>query len=169
MRRTPRSLRRDRSAGQSLVEFAFIFPIIALLAFGFIDIGRAVFTWNTLASATRNAARVASVNQIDPVSGPWQCNAGRPVEDVNAPGWTFRGCAIDAGKTIAVTHGDVTVTYAPPPGVTLACSGGTLNVGCIVTVTVVAHYVPITPVAGSLIGPITLTSTSSMPIERLFP
>jgi len=160
--------RRGDSKGQSLVEFAFIFPLITLLAFGFIDIGRAVFTWNTLTNATREAVRVAAVNQIDPVSGPWQCNANRPVEDINAPGWTFRGCAMQAGKTAGVAHGDVTVTYAPPPGVTLTCSGR-LTVGCIATVTVVAHYVPITPVAGSLIGPITMTSTSSMPVERLFP
>jgi hypothetical protein len=160
--------RRRRSAGQALVEFAFIVPIITLLAFGFIDIGRAVFTFNTLTNAAREASRVAAVNQLDPVSGPWQCNSNRPVEDVNNPGWTFRGCALAAGKTIAVAHGDITVSYAPPPGVTLTCSG-TLNIGCIVTVTVTAHYVPITPVAGVLIGPITMTSTSSMPIERLFP
>ena len=160
--------RRERTAGQSLVEFAFIFPIITLLAFGFIDVGRAVFTFNTLTSAAREASRVAAVNQLDPASAPWSCQANRPVEDVNAPGWTFRGCALAAGKTIGLAHGDISVSYAAPPGVTLTCSG-TLTVGCIVTVTVVAHYVPITPVAGSLIGPLTMTATSSMPIERLFP
>ena len=160
--------RRQRSAGQSLVEFAFIVPIITLLAFGFIDIGRAVLTFNTVASAAREASRVASVNQLDPVAGPWQCDEGRPVEDVDDPHWTFRGCALNAGKTAGVATSDVVVSYAAPPGVTLTCSG-TLNVGCIVTVTVTAHYIPITPVAGSLIGPITVTSTSSMPIERLFP
>jgi TadE-like protein len=167
-RRRAQGRRRHRSAGQSLVEFAFVVPIITLLAFGFIDVGRAVFTFNTLTNAAREGSRVAAVNQLDPVSGPWQCHPNRPVEDVNNPGWTFRGCALTAGSTIAVTHSDITVAYAPPPGVTLTCSG-TLNIGCIVTVTVTAHYVPITPVAGALIGPITMTSTSSMPIERLFP
>jgi len=161
--------RRDRSEGQSLVEFAFIFPIITLLAFGFIDIGRAVFTLNTLTTAAREASRVAAVNQLDPVNGPWLCAANRPVEDINNPGWTFRGCALTAGRTAGLVHNDISVSYAAPPGVTLTCTTGSLNVGCIATVTVVTHYVPITPVAGSLIGPITFTSTSSMPIERLFP
>ena len=38
-----------------------------------------------------------------------------------------------------------------------------------VTVTVTTRFTPITPVAGILIGPITMTSTSQMPLERLFP
>lgn len=155
--------------GQALVEFAFIFPLIALLAFAFIDIGRAVFTQNTLGNAAREASRVAAVNQLDPVNGPWQCNSNRPVEDIANPGWTFRGCALTAGATAGVQSGDVGFSYAAPPGTTITCSGGTLTVGCIVTVTVSADYVPITPVAGTLIGPITFTATSSMPIERLFP
>jgi TadE-like protein len=157
-----------RSRGQSLVEFAFVMPVIVLLAFAFIDLGRAVYTLNTISNAARDGARVAAVNQLDPVNGPWQCNPQRPVEDVNNPGWTFRGCAVDAGKTAGVRNADVTVSYAAPPSVILTCSG-TLTVGCIATVTVTAHYTPITPVAGQLIGAITFTSTSSMPVERLFP
>lgn len=159
---------REHGAGQALVEFAFIFPLIALLAFGFIDVGRAVFTMNTLSNAARAAARVAAVNQLDPAAGPWRCMANNPVEDPTDPDWTFRGCAMTSAAALGVAGDDVTVSYAPPPGTTLSCSP-TLNVGCIVTVTVVTLYVPITPVAGSVIGPISMTSTSSMPIERLFP
>ena len=160
--------RRHRSRGQALVEFAFVFPIIAFLAFAFIDIGRAAFQWNTLSSAARQAARVAVVNQIDPTTAPWNCLANKPVESVTAPNWTFRGCAVLAGGTIGVTAADVTASYAAPPGVTLDCTS-VRNVGCIVTITVTSRYVPITPVAGSLIGPITMTATSEMPIERTFP
>jgi hypothetical protein len=67
-----------------------------------------------------------------------------------------------------VTPADVTVSYSAPPGVTLNCTS-TKNVGCIVTITVTSRYTPITPVAGSLIGPLTMTATSEMPIERTFP
>jgi hypothetical protein len=164
-----RRRRGEGSAGQSLVEFAFIFPIITLLAFGFIDVGRAVFTFNTVAGAARDAARVAAVNQLDPATGPWQCLENKPVENVSSPQWTFRGCALVASKALGVTSSDITVSYAAPPGTTLTCSSGALTVGCIVSVTVVAHYTPITPVAGRLIGSMSMTSTSSMPIERLFP
>jgi hypothetical protein len=160
--------RGARPRGQALVEFALVFPIIALLAFGFIDVGRAVFANNTLGNAARQAARVAAVNQLDPVSGPWPCNPNKPVENVSNPGWTFRGCAVAAGASIGVTPGNVTASYAAPPGSSIECTT-VHNVGCIVTVTVTAQYAPITPVAGSIIGPKTMSATSSMPIERLFP
>jgi Flp pilus assembly protein TadG len=165
---TPQGVRRDRTRGQALVEFAFIFPLIMLLAFGFIDVGRAVFEYNTLTNAARQAARVAMVNQVDPVSGPWNCLANKPVENAAAPNWTFRGCAMAAGATLGVTSADVTVSYAAPPGVSLQCTTR-LNIGCIVSVTVTNQYLPITPVAGSIIGPISMSATSEMPIERLFP
>ena len=157
-----------RARGQALVEFAFVFPIITLLAFGFIDVGRAVFEYNTLSNAARSAARVAMVNQVDPASGPWKCQATKPVESVAAPNWTFRGCAMVAGAAVGVSNADVTVSYAAPPGVSLECTS-CLNVGCIVSVTVTNQYTPITPVAGTVIGPISMSATSEMPIERLFP
>ena len=160
--------RRAGARGQALVEFAFVFPIIAFLAFAFIDIGRAAFQWNTLSSAARQAARVAVVNQVDPASAPWNCVANKPVESAIAPNWTFRGCAVTAGGSIGVTAADVTVSYAAPAGVTLNCTS-VRNVGCIATIKVTSRYIPITPVAGSLIGPITMTATSEMPIERTFP
>jgi Flp pilus assembly protein TadG len=162
-----RRLVKGRSRGQALVEFAFIFPVIALLAFAFIDLGRAVFQQNTLADAARQAARVAAVNQVDPIDGPWQCLANKPVEDPSAPGWTFRGCAMTTGAVIGVTQGDVSVAYSAPPGTDLDCVD--LHVGCIASVTVLSDYFPITPVAGQLIGPITMSATSEIPIERLFP
>ena len=163
-----KALRRERSAGQAFVEFAFIFPIIALLAFAFIDVGLAVFGYNTLTTAAREGARVAAVSQVDPAMAPWNCIANKPVENPASPNWTFRGCAVTAGAAIGINPFDVTVSYAAPPGTTLECSS-TLNVGCIVTVTVLNDYVPITPVAGAIIGAIPMSATSAMPIERLFP
>jgi Flp pilus assembly protein TadG len=160
--------RRKRSGGQALVEFAFVFPIIAFLAFAFVDIGRAAFQWNTLSSAARQAARVAVVSQVDPASGPWSCLANKPVESTASPNWTYRGCGITAGASIGVKAADITASYAAPPGTDLECTSE-LNVGCIVTITITSRYTPITPVAGSLIGPLTMTATSAMPIERTFP
>jgi Flp pilus assembly protein TadG len=159
---------RRGSGGQALVEFAFVFPIIAFLAFAFIDVGRAAFQWNTLSSAARQAARVAVVNQVDPASPPWRCLANKPVESVTTPNWTFRGCGVTAGGSIGVKAADVTASYAAPPGTDLECTSK-LNVGCIVTITITSRYVPITPVAGSIIGPITMSASSAMPIERTFP
>ena len=72
-------------------------PIIILLVVGFVEIGRAVFAYNTLANAARQAVRVAAVNQITDVT---DCDASRPVEDPFEPHWSFRGCAIAAGAAL---------------------------------------------------------------------
>jgi hypothetical protein len=159
---------RQRARGQALVEFAFVFPVIALLAFGFIDVGRAVLTANTLTNAARQGARVAAVNQIDPASGPWPCREDHPVEDPSDPQWTVRGCAAAAGAVAGLDPTNVTISYAAPAGSSIECTSE-INVGCIVTVTVAANFVPVTPVAGQVIGTIPMTATSSMPVERLFP
>jgi hypothetical protein len=127
-----------------------------------------VFTWNTLTNAAREAARVGAVNQLDPVGGPYNCRTNYPIEDPATPGWTTRGCALSSGKAIGLAGDDVTITYAAPPDTDLKCTG-TLNVDCLVTVTVQTQFTPITPVAGQLIGPISMSATSTMPIERLFP
>ena len=69
---------------------------------------------------------------------------------------------------VGVKAADVSIAYTTPAGTNLICSPH-LNVGCLVTVTVTTRFTPITPVAGSLIGAITMTSTSQLPLERLFP
>jgi Flp pilus assembly protein TadG len=52
---------RSRTHGQALVEFALVFPLLMLLLFALIDLGRVVYTHNSLAEAAREAARWGSV------------------------------------------------------------------------------------------------------------
>lgn len=160
--------RPRRSRGQALVEFALVFPVIVLLIFGFIDVGRAVLAYNTLTSAARQGARVAVVSQVDPASAPFRCEANRPTENAADPWWTFRGCAIAAGSSLGVAAGDVSITYTAPPGTTVECTLQ-VSVGCIAAVTVTHQFNPITPLAGTILGPMTMSSTSEMPVERVYP
>ncbi|HSP08157.1 MAG TPA: TadE family protein [Candidatus Dormibacteraeota bacterium] len=44
---------------QALIEFALISPVLLLLLFGIVDIGRAVFYYDTLNHAAREGARTA--------------------------------------------------------------------------------------------------------------
>ena len=44
---------------QALIEFALVSPVLLLLLFGIIDIGRAVFYYDTLNHAAREGARAA--------------------------------------------------------------------------------------------------------------
>ncbi len=44
---------------QALIEFALVSPVLLLLLFGIIDIGRAIFYYDTINHAAREGARVA--------------------------------------------------------------------------------------------------------------
>jgi Flp pilus assembly protein TadG len=50
--------RRGQSS-QALIEFALISPVLLLLLFGIVDIGRAIFYYDTLNHAAREGARAA--------------------------------------------------------------------------------------------------------------
>jgi Flp pilus assembly protein TadG len=160
-----RAARGRRGRGQSLVEFSLVFPIIVLLIVGFFEIGRAVFAFNTIANAARQAVRVATVNQLSDVT---DCDETRPIEDPYEPHWSIRGCAIAAANVLGISTSNVSVSYASPPSATLSCSP-TLHVGCIASVTVTYNFTVSTPFVNAVIGPIAMSQTSSMPIERVFP
>ena len=53
--------------GQALVEFALLSPILMLIVLGIVEFGRAWHTFQTLTDATREAARIAVVNNGAPV------------------------------------------------------------------------------------------------------
>ena len=50
---------RDGQRSQALIEFALVSPVLLLLLFGIVDIGRAVFYYDTLNHAAREGARIA--------------------------------------------------------------------------------------------------------------
>lgn len=50
-----------RQSGVAVVEFAFIVPVLLLLVLGLIELGRALYTWNTAVDATRRGARTAAI------------------------------------------------------------------------------------------------------------
>ena len=162
---TRRSRRHHRQRGQSLVEFAFVLPIIVLVIVAFIEVGRAVFAWNTIANAARQGARVAAVNQLSVVT---DCDESRPIEDPYEPHWSIRGCAIAAAGALGITSANVTVSYVSPPSTTLDCDP-TLHVGCIAAITVTYNYAVSTPFLNWVIHSVTMSQTSEMPIERVFP
>ena len=156
---------RRRGTGQSLVEFALVFPIIVLLVAAFAEIGRAVFAYNTIANAARQGARVAVVNQLEDVTN---CDASRPVEDPYEPHWSIRGCAIVAASTLGITTDNITIEYRTPPDTSLSCDP-VLHIGCLAAITVTYDYSISTPFVSMLIEGFTMSQTSEMPVERVFP
>jgi len=160
-----RSTSPGAARGQSLVEFALVIPIILLLVVGFFEIGRAVFAYNTIANAARQAVRVAAVNQVPNLTG---CDQTRPVDDLTDLRWSLRGCAIAAAAPLGITTANVAVQYKPPPSTNLTCAPA-IRIGCIAAVTVTYDYAISTPFVSLLIGPIAMRQTSEMPVERVFP
>ncbi|HEY3083879.1 MAG TPA: TadE family protein [Candidatus Dormibacteraeota bacterium] len=51
--------RASGQRSQALIEFALVSPVLLLLLFGVIDLGRAIFYYDTLNHAAREGARVA--------------------------------------------------------------------------------------------------------------
>lgn len=154
MGRSPRPAWGRLTNGQALVEFALVFPIAIILLLGVFDIGRAVFLYNGLTNAAREGARLAIVNQTKPLI----------VQRVQAQ--TFAGALSNAGNPDEV----VSFRDQEPNDDPLAnplCSP--LSTGCVAVVTARASWQAITPIIGSLIGPIDLVARSELPIEFVCP
>lgn len=64
--RALRALPRGHQAGAAAVEMAIIFPLLALLAFGVIDLGRVLFTNIAIQGAAQEGAMFGSFVPDDP-------------------------------------------------------------------------------------------------------
>lgn len=110
------------------------------------DLGRLVFAYNNITNAARTGVRVAMVDQTIP----------------NA-----RNAAIRQATSLGLTSSNVTVTYLTSD-LSAACpTPRTLD--CIAVITVTYQWRAITPVIGSIVGPMTITTVSKEPIERIYP
>jgi Flp pilus assembly protein TadG len=138
--------RRADDRGQSLVEFALVFPVMILLLVGIFDLGRLVFAYNDITNAARTGLRVAIVNQ---------------------GGTAARDATVDQATSLGLVPGDVTVSYLD--GDLSGNCGSPLSLGCVARVEVSYDWRAITPIIGSIVGPVTVSTESTMPIERVFP
>jgi hypothetical protein len=130
---------RRRQAGQSLVETALVLPVLLLILMGIFDFGRAIFAFNTVSNAAREAARLAIVDQK--VSA---------IED-------------EAKRSaLGLDPNEVDITFALPD-----CPGPVV-IGCTAQVKVDYEWQAITPIIGSVVGPIQLSSTTEMRVERAY-
>jgi TadE-like protein len=124
--------------GQALVEFALVLPILLLLLLGLLDFGRAVAAYNAVSNGATSGARVAIVDQNEAE-------------------------VIAAVESEAIGLRDVDVAFNWNVASDPICP----RIGCVIEVTVSTEYLPATPIIGDLIGPITVSSSSQMPLERV--
>jgi Flp pilus assembly protein TadG len=140
-----------RPSGQTLVEFALAIPLILLLFLGVFDFGRAIFAYNTVSNASRDGARVAIVDQrsTSGVSNAAQEAANQAV-----------GLGLDPSDT-----NEIQVQYLAP-SLSSPCDPSWGEwAGCIAEVRVQYVFNAATPVIGNIIGPITVGSTTQLPVE----
>ncbi len=138
--------RRGHSKGQGLVEFALVFPILMVILIAVFDVGRLVFAYNDITNAARSGTRVAIVNQTAGVAG---------------------AATIDQATSLGLANSDVTITYRTAD-LSAACPSP-YQLGCVAVVEVQFAWTAITPIIGNIVGPVTVTSRSRMPIERIYP
>jgi hypothetical protein len=150
-RRSPSSRR-----GQSLVEFALVFPIAILLLMAVFDVGRAVFAYNGLTNAAREGARLAAVNQ-DPAL------IKQRVQEM-----TFGTGVTNLANANFIRFHREEPNLATPTA-NPVCPAGSIAVGCVAIVLAESDWRAITPVIGQIIGPITFKAESQVPVEFVCP
>jgi Flp pilus assembly protein TadG len=91
--------------GQSLVEFALVVPLLALLLFGIIDFGRIFHVYLTLDHAGREAARAASIGKDDTTV------KSTAVNDATSIGLTSGRVDVSPGTRTSGTDVTITITY----------------------------------------------------------
>ncbi len=105
----PSRLRRHRSRGQSLAEFALVFPVLMLIVGGIIQFGIIFWGQNTLTQVVRDTGRWAATQpDCDPstAKGPIVTTANQIAAQSSLIGYT-------AGS---ITGGEVTVSFRNDSG-----------------------------------------------------
>ncbi len=144
---------RQAGRGQALTEFAIVLPVFLLIVLALFDIGRAVFIYNGLTNAAREGARLAIVNQDTALIAQ-------------------RAQEMAFGTAITTPPADLAKFYKASPSTSDIESNGECSpvvVGCIAVVVADASWTPITPIIGSLLGPINLTAQSELSVELVCP
>ncbi|HEX5826850.1 MAG TPA: TadE/TadG family type IV pilus assembly protein [Candidatus Limnocylindrales bacterium] len=146
--------RRGRDGrGQALVEFALVIPIFLLVLVALFDLGRAVFSYNTLTNAAREGARMAIVNQDKP---------------------TIIARAKQQSALIELNDPAVNVDFYQMASDGTAATDDPCNlvaVGCLAVVSFEATYQPITPIVANIVfgSGVTLRAESVLTVEYRCP
>jgi len=130
---------KTRARGQALAEFGLVLPLLVLLFMMIFDFGRLIYAYNTVSNAARAGARAAIVDQNTTVIN----------DRVNT-------------TLLGLPSAAATITYTRPGCPTPP------KIGCDSTVKVSYPWSPITPMIGRIFGPVTVESTATMPLERVY-
>ncbi len=132
---------QSEAHGQGMVEFALVIVFLVLIIMGIADLGRAVYYNNSISAAAREGARQAMI-----------CGASSPSDT---------DCTTQDAATKNYVLGLVAGVPIDASNITLSPTNR--GFGEVVTVTVTATYIPITPLLGTFgVGTISLRAQSQM-------
>jgi Flp pilus assembly protein TadG len=117
--------RPQRQAGVVAVEVALVMPLLCLLLFGIVEMGRLLWTWNAAVEATRLGARLAVVCDVDRSLGapiksrmrtmlPLLANSNITIEYMNPVDTVDPSCTNDDCKAARVRLSGLTYTPIIP-------------------------------------------------------
>lgn len=147
----PRGDRARRSRGVALIEFALVFPVLALLVFGTVDLGRAYSMKNRMRNAAREAGIYAQANPTrlvheaatacaDPNNATY-----RALEELNAA-----GDAADGPFVVKFNSSE------PAPIIPASCGdwpeAADLEAGDVLQITVEGDFDVVTPLVSAITG-----------------
>ena len=154
-------IHNKKNAAQAMVEFALILPILLLLIYGIIEIGRVIFIYSSVVTSARSATRYGSTTGLVD-------NVGTTLRYQDCAG--MRAAARRSAFIDALLDNDIVIQHDKGEGVSVEdyCTPGDAvdtsfepSAGNIdrVRVTVSTQYAPIVPIVP--IGPFTISSTSA--------
>jgi hypothetical protein len=162
-----------RRRGQSLVEFALVLPLFLVMLMAVVDVGRAIWAQNSLASAAREGARFAIVHggsdtTLCPV-GPISPLRSKPIPPASS------SCPYPSPSKQSIKDAVVTAATAGGTGLTVSvcygagCTGdtdvSTDKRGESVTVSVASQINLITPAILGMNG-FGVSSTTTMVVNH---
>ena len=143
-----------------MVEFALVLPILLMIVYGLLEVGRLIFIYSTVVSASREATRYGSATGL--VSGAEQYK--------DCTGIKAAAQRVDFLGVIDDTN--ITIYYAPtssnPPSFTTTitnCAGSTIpdiDSGGAIKVTVTATFTPLAAIVP--LNQISITSANARTI-----
>lgn len=129
--------RKIKEISQSAVEFALVLPLLLLVVFGMIEMGRLVFVYAAVLNASREAARFGAATGV--IGGVPQYNNCTGIIDT----------AVKVGFLANITPANVTIRYddgGAAPATTIAgsrgCPDNAITTGSRIVVRVQVPYTP---------------------------
>jgi Flp pilus assembly protein TadG len=98
--------RRSSPRAQTMVEFALVMPILLMVIYGVLEVGRLILTYSIVVSASREAVRYGSATGLN-VAGGIVRYCDSPGIKAAAQNADFIGVIEDANITISYNSGSV--------------------------------------------------------------